>query len=221
VLAERLSFEQAGAVCQILRSHQYAVRAVPVEKLPSPAKGRTLRWLEITDEHLGLPVGYQGDVQRVPWPCVFVISAGQVSEVKEQQVETVKPDYHHLPVTEVQTRRRSERVHVAELYAVSTAGEFLHVRLPAHEMNYDRTLGRRPDAGYFEKYLEVLDQLTARSAAALVSPETLALLRERRQNYESFDGDSQELIDERQFSQYNRWLLTLVLLREEQNQPPA
>ena len=60
---------------------------------------------------------------------------------------------------------------MAEIYAVSAGGQFLHVRLPSHEFNYDRVLGRLPHAGFFEKYLAVLDLLVARSTAALVSPE--------------------------------------------------
>jgi len=216
VLSERLTLEQAGRVCAALKSLGFAVRAVPAEKLPDIKKGRRACWLELKDDHLVIPHGTTGKVNNVPWQSVFVISAGQIAEAHERRIETVSYNSSHSRIPEVDhdVEKYSTLTHVTELIGIATTGRYIHARLPAQQMNYGRILGADLiKQGFFAKYLTMLDVLVARCTNALVSPETRELLSERKQRYESRQGDHHELAEERKFTHYNRWLLQLAVIR--------
>ena len=216
ILSERLSINQAAAVCNALKQLNYSVRVLPADKLPELKKARVTRWLEMHDDHLAIPRGTTGVIEKVLWPNVFIINSGQVAETKERDsfvfdTDALDPSF----ADDVETHKYSQFVHVTELIALSSNGGLLHVRLPAQGMNYGRVLG--PDLihqGFFDKYLTMLDRLVAQSTVALVSPETRELLKERKQNYDVREGDFYEFTEERKFVQYTRWLLQLVLFRE-------
>lgn len=223
VLTDRLSFQQAAAVCQALTSNGYAVQAIPVTSLAPEGKARVVRWFEMDQQEVRIPWGYHGHVNRIPWPSVFVISAGQVSEVKQHETEHVNRygSTRTGTLVEHNTQRHSERIEVAELICVAESGAFHHVRFPYHEMNYQRIFGEPVAGTSFERYLMLLDALVRQSTSALVSPETTRLLKERKQHYESSDGDFAHFAEEKEFAAYNRWLLQLVLMSEGFCNPPG
>lgn len=216
VLTDRLSIQQAAAVCQTLTSRGYSVQSLPVTSLAPEGKARVVRWFEMDEQEIRFPWGYRGDVNKIPWPSVFVISAGQVSEVKEHETEKANryASSRMGILVERETQQRSERIDVTEMICVAESGAFLHVRFPYHEMNYVRVLGEHVAGSAFERYLVMLDVLVSRSTSALISPETTRLLQERKQHYESSDGDFARLAEEKEFAAYNRWLLQLVLMSE-------
>jgi hypothetical protein len=216
VLTDRLSFQQAAAICQVLKSHGYAVRVLPVKSLVPEAKARVVRWFEMDDQQIRIPLGYHGQVNKIPWSSVFVISAGRVSEIKEHRTEKVErySSSRMGIVTEHETHRRSTTADVTELVCVAESGSFLHVRFPYNEMNYDRVFGAQLNLSVFERYLAMVEALVSHGTSALVSPETTRLLQERKQHYETTDGDWAHYSEEKEFAAYNRWLLQLVLLSE-------
>ncbi len=218
ILTDRVTLKQAAAICGGLKRHGYSVRAVPADKLMPRRRSRPAHWLEITDYYLGLPLGYLGDVHRISWPCVFVISAGQISELKEVRVERSIDDDWLDPSATVEVKTtRSERTHVTDLIAVADSGESQQVRISWQGLNYERTLPSAVSAQPFERYLLVLDELVRRSTSALVSPETRELLRVRKQGYSSTLGSTAAEAEAREFADYNRWLLQLVMFAESTN----
>lgn len=216
VLTDRLSLKQASAVRQALQFRGYAVRVIPAEKMIPEQKAKIVRWFEMDEQRIRLPLGYHGDCHDVPWRNVFVISAGRVSEIKERETEMVEyhPFRHGRVTVERKVQRQSESMYVTELICVAESGTFVHVRFPSREMNYKRVLGGELNASLFEKYLAMLDALVARSTSALVSPETTRLLMERKEERETIDGDLTYYQEEKEFADYNRWLLQLVLWAE-------
>ena len=91
-----------------------------------------VRWFEMDDHELRLPLGYHGDWHKIPWQNVFVISAGQVSELKEHETEVVEYHGSHAGARTVERKvqRRSESTYVTELICVAGSGKFVHARLP-------------------------------------------------------------------------------------------
>lgn len=220
ILTEHLTLQQAAAVCGALKQRGFEVRAVPTEKLPPKLKPRLTRWLEIEHDALLLPMRTTGPVARVPWQNVFVVNAGQVAELKEEErLETkTRMTWRNGAVVtdfEFESDKISEMVHVTEIIATAESGKLVHARLPARGMNYNRILGPETSSqGYFKKYLTLVERIVHHSTAALVSPETLELLRERDMNREKREGDYHVYAEERRFSEYTRWLLQLVIFRE-------
>jgi hypothetical protein len=221
ILWERFDEQQAEHVAAALAQRGYAVRVVPADKLPAPKRPRTVLWLDINEEGLGVPSGSTQSPFQVAWPNVFVISAGEIWEVTEKLVSkrVMYSSINRMPQYEQEVQRSGHLIHVTDLLALSDDGQCLHVRLPAHELAYDRLLGTSDiPMPLFQKYLEVLEKLVARSTAALVSPPTRRLLVERKERHEPSTSESRPELDELHFENYNRWLLQLVIFKE-QEQP--
>ena len=213
ILTEQLDAKQAAAVCQRLRQGGVPVRLMPSGDLPKLKKGRTTRWIGMQDDELLVPVGVMEETISVPYSAVFVISSAQITIPANREG--------------VGTRDRSEKslfaspdstpaplAHFTELIVYSASLGLMQLRLPAAELQFTRILGPTTGQTRFQKYLSLLELLVEKCPAAVVSPYTETLLRERKQHYESSLGPWQEDRGERQFQQTNRWLLQLALIRE-------
>ncbi|MCH7725770.1 MAG: hypothetical protein IH991_04715 [Planctomycetes bacterium] len=220
ILWERFQFNEAQDVVGALASHDYAARVVPAESLPKLDKPRMVRWLEIGEDALRVPWTMHQETIPVPWPCVFVISAGEVGEVTEKFVTTgVRFDANQGMIPDREVERASRRVSVTDLIAIAEDGQYLHIRLPAKELVYDRILGPSERIqNSFQRYLAVLDELVARSSAAIVSPKTRRLLVDRKEKYEAERSAAWSSLDKMAFEKYNRWLLQLVVFSEQRKQ---
>lgn len=221
ILWEHFTREQAEHVCQALRGRGVSVRCVPADQLPVLERPRTIRWLEVGEDALTIPGPLEQTI-RIDWNCVFVISSGQVGEIIDKLVPRKPSDQAYMrratPLVHYEHHRESKRVSVTDLIAVSEENRYLHLRLPAHEMAYGRIFPTATAEVHssFQKYVELVEQLVARSTSAVISPHTRELLETRREP-PSHAGRtaSWASLDDLAFERYNRWLLQLVVFREE------
>lgn len=223
ILGERFTPDQARAVVAELTRHDYGVQVVPAESLPKLSAPRLVRWCEFTDQEFRVPDGYRGDVAAVTWSCVFVVSAGQIAELKTETTPhfpartTVSQHTHAVHYEPAVYRKESRYVHIVDVIGVDLEDRFHHVRLPAHELAYRRILGDRPPGRSFERFLEVVETLVVRSTNAVISPATRKLLVERNDQSRTVPGALGHMVEERTVRQYNRWLLMLVTLNEQRD----
>lgn len=223
ILWERFEFQQAERVVAALAQHDYATRVVPVENIPKLHKPHSIHWVEFGDESLGIPLGLDQQVVSVLWTSVFVVSAGEVSEVVSKLVTTnVRYDSQGEAVpTDDEIQRESRLVPVTDLISIADDGQFLHVRLAANQLAYDRILGPQTGLTAYQKYLAVVDELVARSTFAIISPKTRRMLVERKESYSTARHADWAALDQIAFEKYNRWMLQLVMFKERQQEDQA
>lgn len=216
ILWERFERDEAQRVVAALSAQDYATRAVPADSLPQLQKPRTVRWLEIGDDTVGVPWGIHQETISVPWPCVFVISAGDVGEVVEKIVpKSARYDpYRGRTVKEEEVQRETRSVPVTDVIAVAEDGKYVHFRLASNDLAFDRILESPPTTTSYQKYVDVVGELIARSTSAVVSPQTRRLVVERKEKYSAPRSADWAGIDQLAFEKYNRWLLQLVVFNE-------
>lgn len=223
ILAERLAPERAQRAAQALAARGIAAIAVPQEKLAQLTRPISAAWARVDADALVIPADYRGGEKRIPWSSVFVVSSGLVQCVKEQRtgVESFPDDDRSagITVTDWRVERKTELQHITEILGLSDGGNMLHFRLHADRLHIQQVPLGGSSASRFEKYLLLVDEIVRRAAQAEISPEARLILAERREVPRDVEGKKPYVFEERSFDLYARWLLTIVMLREEGQAP--
>ena len=218
ILAERLPPDRAKQAAAAFAARGCGVMALPQEKLVSLGRALSAAWARIDEDVLIIPADYRGGESRIPWPSVFVVSSGLVQCVKEQRtaVESFPDDDQSagITVTDWRVERKTEQQHITEILGLSDGGDMLHFRLHADRLHASEMPQRGPGVSRFERYLRLVDEIVRHASQAEISRETRQILAERRQAPRDVEGKKPYVFDERGFESYNRWLLTLVMLKE-------
>ncbi len=218
ILGERFEKQAAINVAGALTRSGIAARAVSARMLPKLPVARTVRWVQFTEEELVIPDGIGREEVRAAWPAVFVISAGRVKEQVERKVSTprgLQPGTHEV-IYEVESITETKVSHAVHVIGFTNGGELFNISLPADELSYGRIL-ETPSGTSFQRYLTTIEQLIARSTTAFVSTRTRMLLVTRKEHSPNASGTT-EILDSTTFHKYNRWMLTLVLFKEQARQ---
>jgi len=195
----------AQALGQGLSAAGYATRVVPQGAIVAPSNPRRVHVLKIEGDVLGVQLKYTGPPTWIAWTDVLVLSAGAIrSETTRRETTEVQLlDGERIVDTRLQTD--IERAILTDIYALA-AGELLYLRLNCHEVNYAQTIGGSIKEGWREKFSLLLARLGLRASAALVSPQTEALLAAGM--VPDAAVPSPYFAGEEEFAQYNRWLVT-------------
>ena len=218
ILAERLTRKQADGARGVLARQRIETFVLPTERMMKLTPPVSVHWLQIEEAGLIVPADYYGKTETVPWPSVFVISSGYVGKsVEERKPHEVRERFgrREYTVTEYRTERHTEQQHVTEILGLSAEGKMLHFRLFAHRLLNQHIPYGGMAASMFEKYILLLEALIPRCQWAEVSPETRLILTERQEQPKEVPGRRPYDFDEWSFDLYNRWLLQLVMLREQ------
>lgn len=211
----------------MLAAQQVETVLVPAEQMMKLTPPVSVHWLQVSEAGVVVPADYYGKTETVPWPSVFVVSSGLVKKELEERkaYETEEVGFGGLlspspglptsrEVTRYKSVRRTEQQHITEILGLSADGKMLHFRLHAHRLHKQQVPQGGPAATIFEKYLLLLDDLVARSPLAEISLATRLILTDRREHPLGVSGRRPFDFDEGGFELYNRWLLQLVMLRE-------
>ena len=102
ILGTRFSRSEAQAVLAELKLAGVQTELVPAAQLVTLGPYQTVGWLEVSDAGLGVPLGIREEITLVPWPTVFVIHAGVIAALHdEQRIVEVQRDSKGSPEHEV------------------------------------------------------------------------------------------------------------------------
>ena len=218
ILGERFSRSQADAIARTLVEQRFKVRVIASDRLPKRREPRTIRWFEIDRKQMHIPEGIRGETIPLDWSSVFVVSAGQISEVETELVEsyqaTFDDDRGGISENPATYRNRARLADVLDVIGIDTQGDLRYLRLPSKEINYAKIMGEGTELSRFDRFLALVDYIIEHAPEAIVSPETRKLLLHRDKNRRTMETDARIRMQDQSFRQYNRWLLTKAILRE-------
>ena len=223
ILGESFTRKQAEAIWKELDQSGFGVRVLAADELPALGEPRTIRWFELDQDELRIPVGIHGDTIPIPWPSVFVISCGRIADMKKELVSDWQfpTSYASESAESVDVgpryKKRGKLVDVCDIIAVDDDGEFRYLRLPGNEISYGRIMGEGTELSRFERFAVVVEYLLEHAQEAIVSPETRKLVLNRKSDSRIVEGDATGQVYEHLLHQYNRWLLTQAIAREIEN----
>ena len=219
ILGDSFSRDQANAVQKKLTRLGFQVRVVLTDELPVLPEPRTIRWFEIDEEEMRIPEGIRGDTVPMPWKSVFVISIGQLVEVKQELVASRKSLTHFddddFSGLTPKYASKGKLVEVLDIIGIDEEERFRYLRLPSREINYARIMGEGTQLNRYERFMVIVDFLVAHCQEAIVSPETRKALVHRNPDQRTFEGEGHDVTLEVSFRNYNRWLLTQAIHREQ------
>jgi len=198
----------AQALAEALSSSGHPARVIAQSRVAAPSTARRVHVLALDGEHLGVQLKYSGPPEWVAWNDVLAISAGafQKESKKTEVVETTLS--HGMVVVDERVQIDIARDLVVEVFAhpLADRGRLLHIRLHSQEVNYAQTMGGTIHESWREKFTLLVAKLGLRAEAALVSPQTEALVASgmQPQNCTVYPY----FADEEEFAAHNRWLLT-------------
>ena len=228
ILGGGFSESQATAIVKELSIRGYEVGVVPANSLPHLGKPRIIHWCEFTDEALNIPEGLKGETTSIDWLSIRVINAGLVAEFEA----TATPEYLPGTLSVVGPRDSAEKgspaweqhshyLSVVDLIAMTETGRLIYLRLPAHELLYQRIIGDCVGMQLFERFHKVLEQLIQRSTHAMVPPDARKMLVRRMGESHVLSSDLRHFAETHEFEQYDQWLLTMALRKRSSDQPPT
>ena len=228
ILGSRFSESQANAVAEELSIRGYKVGVVPAKSLPNLGKPRTIHWCEFADEALHIPEGLQGETASIDWLSIRVINAGLVADFEATATSEYLPGALSVvgpsdtaeagsPVWE----QHSHYLCVVDMIAMHQPGPLIYLRLPAHELVYQRIIGDCGGMQLLERFQKVLEQLIQRSTKAIVAPDARKMLVRRTNESWVADSDLRNFAEASEFEQYDKWLLALANRDEPADQPPT
>ncbi|MDX1946915.1 MAG: hypothetical protein SFU86_16050 [Pirellulaceae bacterium] len=205
IVWEHAEAEPAAALAGALSNCGHPARVVSQADVPPVTRPRRVPRLDLDEPRLGIFVGYGDEPVWFAWEQVLVLSAGVFkSEKIESRAEEVRNVEGMLVGMERRVKVELERRIVADLFA-DEGTELRHFRLQSHELNYSQTMGGTALQSWREKFTLVLARLALRSAQALISPQTEALLAAGL-----IAADCQVdpyFEDDERFAAHNRWLV--------------
>ncbi|MCA9135264.1 MAG: hypothetical protein KDB00_00860 [Planctomycetales bacterium] len=223
ILWENFGKEQANTVCKQLTELGYGVRVIPSAELPDLPEPRIIRWFELKETHLNIPDGIRGETVPMEWMSIFVISVGQIANLKKKMVKDRSrlvssfDKAAFLTVSEPPTYRvQGNLVDVVDIVGLDQTGAIRHLRMPSNELAYSRIMGEGTELSRFERFLVIVEYLIAHATEAIVSPETRKILVKREPQSVVIEGDGANRIQEDALQTYNRWLLGQAITRERQ-----
>jgi hypothetical protein len=198
----------APAMAAALTASGYPARVIPQSCVPGPSTPRRVHVLVLDADKLGVQLRYSGPPEWVAWNDVLAVSAGAFKTVTTTtETSQLKLAQGMIVVDDQQVHVDIARDLVVELFAVPLADRtgLLHVRLHSQEVNYAQTVGGTIHESWREKFCLLVAKLGLRAEAALLSPQTEALvacgmLPQNCPVNPYFDG-------EEEFAAHNRWLL--------------
>ncbi|MCI0360899.1 MAG: hypothetical protein L0211_20670 [Planctomycetaceae bacterium] len=197
----------AEAVARAMSAQGSPARTIDQSCVPTLGQPRRVHVLKLDDEHLGIPLKYNGPPEWVAWNDVLVISCGAFKTETTRTIQTQTHLIHGEIVSDERVQVDLTRSIAADLFAVPLADrtQLLHVRLSSDEFNYALTMGSTIHESWREKFAVLIAKLGLRAERALISPQTEALLAAGMlpQNCpvdSYFDSDEE-------FAAYNRWLV--------------
>ena len=227
ILGETFSEAQASDVARALLKRGYQVQAVPADSLPELKRPRIVRWCEVTQDALHIPVDAHANTTAVEWLSVFVLNADLMAQSKRNQTADYVPrspsderfsdvdsvddeDYFDPPLY-------STHLHygyVMDLIAIDGSGRLMYARMPADELAYERVFPGRTRMRRFERFLKLVELLVQRCEQAIIAPDTRKLLFQRVDRSRVVTAEHRQYADENAFFHYDRWLMTLAIREE-------
>jgi hypothetical protein len=208
IVWENGSLEAAKALAAAMTATGFPARAVPQSVVAGPSTARRVHVLALEGERLGVQLKYSGPLDAVAWSDVLAISAGafKIESKKTEVVETVVG--RGVVIVDERVQVDIARDLVVELFALPLAdrSQLLHIRLHSQEVNYAKCVGGTIHESWREKFCLLVAKLGLRSEAAVLSPQTEALVAcgMQPQNCAVYPY----FADEEEFAAHNRWLLT-------------
>jgi hypothetical protein len=213
VVWENAPPDAAAAVAAALSASGFAARIVPQNALPATSAARRVHVLALDGEQLGVQLKYSGPPDWIAWSDVLAISAGafKIESKKTEVVETLVG--RGLVVVDERVQVDIARDLVVELFARPPAdrNRLMHIRLHSQEVNYAQTIGGTIHETWREKFCLLVAKLGLRAEAALLSPQTEALVASGMQPQNC--AVNPYFADEEEFAAHNRWLLARRLAR--------
>lgn len=213
ILVDTLSEASANAVADELGRLGYPSQAMSLGGLASLDDPRSIRWFELSENSIGIPAGIRGDTVQMHWPSVMLLaSAFETEDAKDKNQSLQKVVFHASGLVEKRTdhrekyRQKSRLVEVLDLVGVDENGRLQYVRLPRHQLAYDRILGPEIELTRFERFIKITDFIVRHSTKALVSPETNRLLSAKAPARRQLNGASSHRILRESQERYLRWL---------------
>ncbi|MBI4615548.1 MAG: hypothetical protein HY720_18160 [Planctomycetes bacterium] len=232
VVAEKLDTARAQWVASSLAAQGVETKVIPQEWVIRIGKPILVRTLHVADDALHLALGYTGPPQPIPWDQVWLLSAGEIVEVQEGRrtggkswkrrmswlqatgiggalYDTLLKEYEGLdrlkPLAGKQTA-----IEIADLFASSPGGDYLHVRLRSRDLYYDQILGAQASRNFAHDFRLVLARIGLRAARAVATPGYRAM--SLAPGDPSFDPAEARFGIENEFSEFNRWQLQMLAL---------
>lgn len=236
ILAEHVDEARAEELQKALRAAGFESRRVPQELVIGIGKPALVRTLGFGESALEIVQGYTSSAQAIPWSEIRFLSAGIVTEVQTKRIvvaakkkrrgmglggmlaEMVAPGLGSM-IFKMMAKSREKKqasvlksvateVHLADLFAGAPGKEFLHVRLKARDLYYDKILGVERTPSYLDNFLLVLGQLANKSTQAVVSPGLRALVESGEEGGK--EPEEARFAHEHEFTQYNRWQMQML-----------
>jgi hypothetical protein len=199
---------QAAALAGALSAAGFPARVIAQSQVAAPSTARRVHVLALDGEHLGVQLKYSGPPEWVAWNDVLAISAGAFKKEtkKTEVVETMIG--HGQVVVDERVQIDIARDLVVELFVLPLAdrARILHIRLHSQEVNYAQTMGGTIHESWREKFALLVAKLGLRAEAALISPQTEALVASGMQPQNCTVNPY--FATEEDFAAHNRWLLT-------------
>ena len=221
LLIEQCDRNVADGIQRFLADRDFGVRTVESEDIPHLPEPRTIRWLEIDKEEFRIPEGIHGQTIPMSWKSVFVLAIAQiaVADVTHriddptpiQPIEESPVDQHEHP----RYQRHSDLVDVLEVIGIDRNEQLRYLRLPSHELAYQRIMGSGTHLPKFERFLVLVEFFVEHSDEAIVSSETRKRLVQRSPTERSLVSEAARTTTKRSTEQYMRWLLHQAVRREE------
>ncbi|MCD0459283.1 hypothetical protein [Roseiconus lacunae] len=214
ILWDHFDRPQAEAVQTTLAEQGYGVKLVRTDAIPKLGEPRNIRWFELDDEELRIPVGIHGETISVPWHNLFVISLNRVAEVTRREVsertQMSSSSTSGLSIardTHPRYQKRSKLIDVLDLICLDKDKAVHYLRLPSNELSFGRIMGEGTNLSRFERFLVIIEYCVHHAPDAIVSPETRKVLVTRQETMLEVDGDAMHAIQEESIINRNRWLL--------------
>lgn len=232
VVAERLDTARAQWIVSSLAAQGVEARVIPQEWVIRIGKPLLVRTLYIADDALHLVLGYTSQPQPIPWDKIWLLSAGEIVEVEQARrsggksfrrrmsflrstglgaamYDHLLKEYEGLDRLKPLAGKQSA-IEIADLFAESPEGDYLHVRLRSRDLYYDQILGEQASRIFAHDFRLVLAHIGMRATQAVVTPGFRAM--SLAPGDPSFDPAEARFGLEEEFSEYNRWQLQMLAL---------
>jgi len=215
ILYDQFTAAQAEAVASALNGANFHVRVMPTAELPAVPKMNILPWLMFSSAGMAFPFGLDQALKVVEWPSVFLINSSLIHLREERQVRRIASNEPDGAIYE--TEVVSKPTPVTDVIVLATDGDYMGLRI-IHGRTRHRdgeSLANKRTSGKSAEYTQLLETIVSSSTDLVVSPTTQQLLVEQRNVHQMPNHESWVNFEERAFKQYTRWLLLMVLMKED------
>lgn len=224
ILGTRFSLQEATALRDHLARAGVATATLAADQMLALGRQRTVGWLDISDESLGVPIDtFETSPSPVPWTAVFVVHAKPLALLSESSqivevpssIPAVSAAGMSPPATSLEFQRESfgQIQPCLALLALGADGGLIHIRVTTRRFFRQRMPWLAPNLTPVQQFSQMVGAIIARSPQAIISPAARKLAIQPPTDAGQRATVTRAEQDERMFQQEMNWLLQLLVLR--------